>query len=224
MAVYYDGISLQNQRKVNMDSLLLKRRTLDGQELYLAAVCDGVGSLEQGALAASLATKMLSVWFDDLMDTNRLGLRLRDHVLDIHKRVGESARTYQVHTASTLSALLLDRVHYYIVHVGDSRIYCARAGRIEQLTQDQVSCGSLTSYIGHEKPPSIFYNEGILLGELFLLCTDGLYKRMEDMVLQAELMKVEKKHLRKTIEHLVGYAIDKGERDNISLAIILNER
>lgn len=224
MAVYYDGISLQNQRKVNMDSLLLKRRSLGGQELCLATVCDGVGSLEQGALAASLATRMLSVWFDNLKDTSRLGLRLRDHVLEIHKRVEESARTYQIHTASTLSALLLDRVRYYVVHVGDSRIYCAWEGSLVQLTQDHVSCGRLISCIGHEKPPSIFYNEGILRDELFLLCTDGLYKRMEDAVLQAELMKVEKKHLRKTIEHLVGYAIDKGEKDNISLALILNER
>lgn len=207
-----------------MDSLLLKRRSLAGRELCLAVVCDGVGSLEQGAFAASAAVRMLSVWFEKLESANRIGLQLRDYVMEIHQRVLEAARGYQIRTASTLSALLLDGERYYVVHIGDSRIYCFRNGIFERLTQDQVRCGRVTSCLGHENRPNIQYNEGILYGELFLLCTDGLYKRLDDDFFQTELAGKDKKCLKKTVEQLAQCAVGRGEKDNISLALVLNER
>ena len=207
-----------------MDSLLLKRRSLAGRELCLAVVCDGVGSLEQGAFAASAAVRMLSVWFEKLESANRIGLQLRDYVMEIHQRVLEAARGYQIRTASTLSALLLDGERYYVVHIGDSRIYCFRNGIFERLTQDQVRCGRVTSCLGHENRPNRQYNEGILYGELFLLCTDGLYKRLDDDFFQTELAGKDKKCLKKTVEQLAQCAVGRGEKDNISLALALNER
>lgn len=57
MAFFYDGISLQNGRSVNMDSLLLDSWQVGDEELCLAAVCDGVGSLTDGAFAASSAAR-----------------------------------------------------------------------------------------------------------------------------------------------------------------------
>lgn len=224
MAVYYDGISLQNRKGTNMDSILLKRKTLAGRELCLAVVCDGVGSLEQGAFAASAAVRMFSTWFEKLESENRIGLELRDYVMEIHQRVLKAARGYQIRTASTLSALLLDGERYYVVHIGDSRIYCYRDGIVEQLTQDQVCRGRLTSCLGHENRPSIQYNEGVLHGELFLLCTDGLYKRLDDSFFQSELAGTDKKRLKKTVEQLAQCAVEQGEKDNISLALVLNER
>ena len=224
MAVYYDGISLQNRRGTNMDSLLLKRKTLAGRELCLAVVCDGVGSLVQGAFAASVAVRMFSTWFEKLESENRIGLELRDYVMEIHQRVLEAARGYQIRTASTLSALLLDGERYYVVHIGDSRIYCFRDGVFERLTQDQVCCGRLTSCLGYENRPDIQYNEGTLQGELFLLCTDGLYKHLDDDFIFFVLKGKDKKLLKKTVERLARCAVDRGEKDNISLALVLNER
>ena len=57
MACLYDGISLQNQRPVNMDSLLMKERAIDGRSVCMAVVCDGVGSMTDGAFAASSAVR-----------------------------------------------------------------------------------------------------------------------------------------------------------------------
>lgn len=80
MACVYDGISLTNGRAVNMDSLLLKSRTVAGTEVCLAAVCDGVGSLADGALSAQWAVQMLYNWLENLEDAEELGARLRDYV------------------------------------------------------------------------------------------------------------------------------------------------
>ena len=63
-----------------MDSLLLKSRLVQERELCIAAVCDGVGGLADGAYAASSTVKMLSNWFENLENTDGLGPRLREYI------------------------------------------------------------------------------------------------------------------------------------------------
>lgn len=223
MIYLYDGMSIQNKRSTNMDSLLLKERKIAGRNLYMAVVCDGVGSMEDGAFASSMAVRMLSEWLDSVTDTYRLGLCLRDQVAEINQRIAEAAHAHGLQTASTLSALLLDEGYYYIVHIGDSRIYSYCDGGLTQLTQDQTSNGRLTSCLGRMEKMSIFYNEGSFAGGTFLLCSDGLYKRMDLEHLCAELAQVSQKNLKKTMERLTKYVIQRGEADNISLAILIHE-
>lgn len=217
------GLSLQNQRTVNMDSLLIKQRKICGQQVCLAVVCDGVGSMADGAVAASDAVHCLSTWMDQLTALTRVGLALRDVVQQTNESIVQKARIQGLKTASTLSALLLVEGRYYIVHLGDSRIYSYAAGAMTQLTYDQVQDGKLTSCIGWMLRPEIYYNEGICTGNGFLLCSDGLIKRTDPAQLQMELTQVKKKTLKKTAERMAQYAVQCGEMDNISLVLILCE-
>lgn len=220
----YAGMSIQNRRARNMDSLLLKERDLCQKSLCIAVVCDGVGSLEDGALAATMAVRMLGAWFDALQDTGRLGLKLRDQALEINRVIYHTARSFGIQTAATLSALLLDESQYYIVHLGDSRIYSCREGRLTLLTQDQVSkSGKLSSCLGHTEEIMPFYNEGTLDGQTFLLCSDGLYKRMDPIILQKRVGMATGRNLKKIMGNLVRYVVDRGEQDNISLALVIND-
>lgn len=204
-----------------MDSLLLKERPIMNETVYLAMVCDGVGSMADGAFAASEAVRRISAWFDSLSDTFRIGLRLRDMVLEVNQKITDMAREQGLRTASTLSALLLVGDRFYIVHAGDSRIYGYRDGEITRLTQDDTSeDGKLTACIGRGRLDRLFYNEGIVQEKLFLLCSDGLYKRMDEAYLLAELEQADGRKLQKTIERLARYVVDRGERDNISLALV----
>lgn len=224
MIYAFDGISLQNGRKVNMDSLLLKSRSVQDTELCMAAVCDGVGSLADGAFAASSAVWMLSNWFENLEDTNRLGLRLRDYVSSVNLAIATKARSKQIETACTLSCLLLWDEQYCVVHVGDSRIYLWEGGILCQLTRDQVRAGRLTSVVGHRTETDIFYMEGIRHGgQRFLLCSDGLYKRMNLALLAAAMQHLSRRNLQKTLRQLTDYVIDQGEQDNVSVAILMND-
>lgn len=217
----YDGISQQNQRNTNMDRLLLKKRTIAGQDVFLAVVCDGVGSMENGAVASSNAVQMLRAWMDDLEDTARLGLRLRDYVLEVNRQIVVQAREMGIRTATTLSALLLTEDQYYVVHAGDSRIYSFENEQLVQLTVDQVASGKLTTCIGYTEHMTLYYNEGIQQGKRFLLCSDGLYKRMNIDYLKQELAGVNGRTIKKVLERLTQYVIAQGETDNISVAIVL---
>lgn len=223
MSVLYHGCSIQNKRSINMDSLLLKERVVDGQSICLAVICDGVGSVHEGAFASSTAIKMMGFWFDGIQSLECLGLQLRNCVLDINESIVQKAQQRKICTASTLSALLVGNGHYYIANVGDSRIYGVNGCQLTQLTQDQTSNGKLTSWIGRPNHIDVFYNEGICGAERFLVCSDGLYKKMEHTYLQRTLAHTGRKNIGKSIDQMVQYVIDQGETDNISAAIVLCE-
>lgn len=220
----YDGISVKNLRSTNMDGVLLKERMVVGKAIYLAVVCDGVGSMEDGALASAMATELLGGWFDSLHDLKGMGTKMLGVVAEINGTILRTAREQRLRTASTLSALLLDGSNYYIVHAGDSRIYVYRDGVLRQLTRDQTNGGKLTSCIGRMENVPLVYDEGKYENDIFLLCTDGLYRKLTQENICGFLASAHKKGLENTIRQMVSLAMEKGERDNISLAILMNER
>lgn len=223
MTFFYDGTSIQNRRKNNMDSLLLKERNIGESPVCILAVCDGVGGLADGAFASSVAVRKLWEWFDNLDSCQRLGLRMRDAVLEINLAIVNTARERGLRTGTTLSALILTEGRYYIVHTGDSRIYLLQNGVLECLTEDQVIGSCLAACLGHSEKTDLFYNEGHFTNGPFLACSDGLYKRVTAAQLQAELQQLHRKNMRQTIERLLSYALEQGESDNISLAVVWNE-
>jgi len=207
-----------------MDSLLMKERDIDGSPTCILAVCDGVGGLVDGAFASSTAVRLLSEWFNGVDSLQRLGLRMRDAVLEINRRIVDMAREKGLRTGTTLSVLLLSDGGYYIVHTGDSRIYLLRNGGLGCLTEDQAQGSCLTACLGGSERANLYYNEGKFVHGPFLICSDGLYKRVTSQQIQAELEQTNRKNTRKTIERLLQYALERGERDNISLAVVWCER
>ncbi|MES2638955.1 MAG: PP2C family serine/threonine-protein phosphatase [Myxococcota bacterium] len=104
----------------------------------LLAVADGMGGHDDGDLASSAAVQALS----------RLYLRppppdpeatLRDFLLDAHRRLRARVAVggkVKMGTTLTVAWLLGDRLTW--AHVGDSRLYHWREGRITRLTRDQT--------------------------------------------------------------------------------------
>lgn len=109
-----------------------------GSTGILLAVADGMGGHDDGDLASSAAVQALS----------RLYLRppppdpeatLRDFLLDAHKRLRTRVAVggkVKMGTTLTVAWLLGDRLTW--AHVGDSRLYHWREGRITRLTRDQT--------------------------------------------------------------------------------------
>jgi len=220
----FNGISLQNGRQSNMDSLLLKNRIIDKKNIMLAVVCDGVGSLSDGAFASGTAVKMLSEWFSELTDMNRIGIILRDVILKINLYIVSEAKKNNMNTASTLSALLLIENNYYAVHIGDSRIYIYENDLFSILTNDDVSeSGKLRGCIGQTENIFLQYFEGAAENKTFLLCSDGLYKRMNIEFLTEKMKNFGKRYLKEYVNSLPKYVIECGEKDNITFALIKME-
>ena len=222
----YHGFSLQNKRPSNMDSLLLKRGAIQGKSALLALVCDGVGSMADGAFASGEAARMLGEWFDQAEGAGRIGLEMRDAVLRINRAIIARARENRMDTATTLSALLIIDHLYHVVHIGDSRIYCYDGGLAEDLalsllTSDDVSeSGKLSACIGQTEDVFPQYGEGAAGDKIFLLCSDGLYKRVEKDMMLSTMKNWGRQSLKGPAEALARYAADRGEQDNITIALV----
>lgn len=221
MNYLFNGISLQNGRQSNMDSLLLKNRLIDKKNVLLTAVCDGVGSLSDGSFASGTTIQMLSGWFSQLTDTIRIGIRLRDVILEINAYIVSEAKKNNINTATTLSALLLIENEYYIIHIGDSRIYSYENDVLLVLTNDDVSeSGKLTACIGQTENIFLKYSEGTTDDKTFLICSDGLYKRMSTDFMIEKMKSWSKRSLKEPLNSLPQYVIERSEKDNITLALV----
>lgn len=221
---YGEGLSLQNQRPSNMDSIVYQTRGGDTGEMLLAVVCDGVGSTRDGAFASQYCATALKDWFRSASE-QRVGLSLRDHVLRLNTELLELTQTQGLETATTLSALLLAGGQSVVVHIGDSRIYRYRAGELQQITVDDVSAaGRLTGCIGRWENIRLYYDEESADAQGYFLCSDGLYKGMEKERMQAYMARNSRFCRKRRLKRMADEAIANGSKDNISAILIRQKK
>ncbi len=221
MDYYFEGLSIKNSRTVNMDSLLLKERTINGIEAVLIVICDGVGSLENGGYASGVAVKLLAQWLEDIDTIINIEFSFKNYIQTINKHIIDNSNKKKIKTATTLTALLLVSDKYYICHLGDSRIYCVENDELICLTEDHISVdGKLKAVLGLKDKIDIQFLEGNVDNKVFLVCSDGLYKRIDFSYMLSVLKIKNKKEMVKAIESLTNYVIEQKEKDNITLAIV----
>jgi protein phosphatase/serine/threonine-protein phosphatase Stp1 len=137
--------------------------------------------------------------------------------------------------ASTIVALLLRGEHFAALWAGDSRLYLLRGGALSRITRDHsvvqemVDAGTLapeeaerhphaniiTRAVGQEGALELDKIAGRLhAGDVFLLCSDGLFKDMEEARIAALLAQGADAPM------LVETALAAGGRDNISAVVL----
>ena len=138
-----------------------------------------------------------------------------------------------------VSVLALDD-HVVLAHVGDSRIYRIRGGEITQISRDhslvqqQIDRGIITREeaqesqyrhlitraLGLKEAVEIDVEEHpVLIGDTFLLCSDGL----SDLVEDAEMLAAVREHpddLERACQALIDRANEKGGDDNVTVLLV----
>ena len=183
-------------------------------ERHLCCVlADGAGGHGGGDIASKIAVQELIGGFsrEPSQDGQALaGLVRRTNAALISQRVPGTPRQ-DMH--STAVCLVIDFVHHqaHWAHAGDSRMYWLRAGRVHARTRDHslvqalVDAGVLTEQQmqGHPKRSELRSALGIAAeqlevtgsnggdavqpGDVFMLCTDGLWEYIGDAVLERTL-------------------------------------
>lgn len=228
-------------RKVNQDAILFRCIEDEGQYFAIGAVCDGVGGLERGELASRLVIREVKTWFDSIAAWIRiptvkaevLYAHLLDGAEEWNAKVREMAVLENIRTGTTLSLILIIREHYYIVQVGDSRIYKYRQS-LEQLTTDatvsHLKDGRMKPYLSNYmgKGETLWFSslEGTVLeGDMFLFCSDGgCHLLTEEDVGNLYANRTHKTDWTEISGKLAETMIERGERDNVSVGIIMTER
>ena len=223
-------------REKNEDSIILQAIEQQGEWFAVGAVCDGIGGLEQGEVASRLIISELKGWFEKIsrwiniaqMDGNTLFSQL---ILDVqvwNRKVCEYCAIHRIKSGTTLSLLMILRNQYYIIHVGDSRIYRYN-GFMEQLTQDEVTEKNgksyLNNFIGKSKQLKYTTASGKLCsGDVFLYCSDGFYHRFtqNDMEKMMEKYRICGSVYRICVDG-IKLMEERMEKDNISVGMVIVE-
>lgn len=132
-------------KNTNQDSLAVKGITVEGRKCVLGILCDGVGGLQMGELASATMVKAFARWMTERMPylfVNGITEEVvRSEWAALIGEYNDKIRTFgkenKASMGTTLAALLLMDDKYYIVNIGDSRVYEIRE-RASVLTRDQT--------------------------------------------------------------------------------------
>lgn len=211
-------------------------------------VADGVGGHHGGETASRAAIEAITEYVKETMkafytadehDENAFFSALKDAAATCHRTVIERAdATGQPTAATTLTLFVGVWPSLYVLHVGDSRLYLYRQGRVQQLTRDQtmaqdlVDMGALpksaaaqsplshvlTSAMGgSEAVPDVTRVE-LLRGDAVLLCTDGLTKHVSDDQIAARMRN--RTSAEQVVRALIDDALAGGGTDNVTVLVV----
>jgi protein phosphatase len=232
------------------DSQVFER--LRGPEGWLFVVADGVGGVAGGALASETAVTTLTEFLGQATACfNRLDPDKEHELLEelesavhaAHRKITETygsggrGRHATPGPATTLTMALLVPPRAYIIHVGDSRAFYLRRGRLRQLTRDQTTGeymvsmgawteeqaaaapigGTLISAVGADEMTPAVGLVDLQPGDALLLCTDGLTRHVSDERITELLERTTDAEA--ACRALVDDALAGGGHDNITVIV-----
>ena len=171
----------------NEDSFLVE----EGLGLYV--VCDGAGIGPAGEVASREAVAALEEFVERAetqfgeslsrqLASQHFAGRAIGHAMEAVLRKGRSDPELSG-MATTATMLLAHGRRGVIGHVGDSRAYLIRDGRIHQLTVDHEWTEQANGGGGSEANEIDTFSIALRPGDTYLLCTDGAERVVEDPVL-----------------------------------------
>jgi len=222
-------------------------------DIGLMVLADGMGGYNAGEVASGIAVQIVTDLATDGAEREerddidphsglmRQSIVLRDAIYRSNKIIFQTANS-QTHCegmGTTIVACMFYDNKISIAHVGDSRAYRLREGKLEQVTADHSLLQELvdrgfyseeeaqrstnrnyvTRALGVEPTVEVEVHEyDVLPGDIFLLCSDGLPDMVEDDDIHLTISTFNDS-LDVVGQQLVDLANDHGGRDNISVML-----
>jgi protein phosphatase len=224
----------------------LGRLTSDSRG-FVFLVADGVGGGPGGQLASGTALTAIVDYVIHAMDlyldidetTEPMFVaQLRRSVERGHEKIrAESGPAKTNGMATTLTMVTVRWPKAYLVHVGDSRCYRLRSGKLELMTKDQtmaqvlMDAGALNpdtaehsglkhvlwSALGGREASPETHTSTIQFDDIMLICSDGLTKHVTDDEIRDHLIR--SRGSEATTRQLLDLALERGGSDNITVVM-----
>lgn len=236
-------------REKNEDNVLIS------SDLGLGVVADGMGGHSAGEIASSIAVSVLA---ETIRKINTGALKIPDTFLPklspserkllmaanlANVAIYSTAQSSDIYKmmGTTLTGVLFEKDCAIAVHVGDSRIYLLREGKIVQITTDHSLAmehvrrgllskaeadrskiqNVLTRAMGIKKNIEFdLLKFPVKPGDVLVLCSDGLYKGLTEEAIAQILMQDKDMPIVKLCRHLVRTSNEHDGQDNISAVVI----
>lgn len=238
-------------RDHNEDNFLVDKK------LSLFIVADGMGGHAAGEVASAIAVRTIHEeikrereLLQDYVNGARGASRVTNNdirallehaVLNACSRIHEEAQNDPAKRGmgTTLSAFLVLGTRGFIAHVGDSRIYLLRSGKVQQITEDHtvlnelLKRGKLTpeqiEKVGHknaitravgvyERVEVDTVSLELLAGDAFLLTSDGLTGYLNEPEELVPYLTAEDGDA--GAQGLITLANERGGKDNITVIVV----
>jgi serine/threonine protein phosphatase PrpC len=247
---FYAATDVGKVRDHNEDNFLVDKK------LGLFIVADGMGGHAAGEVASAIAVRTVheeirreKELLDDYVSgatgaskvTPKDVVALLEHAVQracskIHEEARADANKRGMGT--TLSALLVVGSQGFIAHVGDSRIYLARAGRVQQVTEDHTVYNELIKRgkLSREQIEKVQQKNAItravgvyervevdtlvvelIAGDMIVLASDGLHGYLEAAEELAQPLLLDGDA---SVKALVELANARGGKDNITTVVV----
>jgi PPM family protein phosphatase len=226
---FIERTDIGRQRRGNEDSSFARPPVF--------VVADGMGGAQAGEIASRIAVETFE---RGLPDDGSPEERLAACVQTANKQIYERSRTEHERAGmgTTLTAAYLDDTQVAIAHVGDSRAYLFRDGKLQRLTRDHslvgelVRQGKLTEEQAEEHPQRSIITRALgpeptvdvdtstypgRAGDVLLLCSDGLTSMISEEQIADTLASSE--DLASAADQLIDEANAAGGRDNITVVL-----
>jgi PPM family protein phosphatase len=221
------------RRKRNEDSVLV----LESASLFVVA--DGMGGYRGGEIASKLAVSTIerafvTKTFDGPLD-DAIPRRASELVRAIQmaneailERAGEDDQLAGMGTTICAARFSANKQRLYVGHVGDSRVYIFRNGKLRQMTSDHTmkdlgvvgeGAAHLSRAVGvwPVVPIDVVFGKP-QPGDVYVLCSDGLTKMVSDEGIRSVLAQSAAPAV--VAEALVKAANDHGGKDNVSVIVV----
>jgi PPM family protein phosphatase len=236
-------LSLQGTRESNQDRVSVAL----AQDAALLIACDGMGGHADGEAAAEIAQRSMSERFAQSQ------LPLLDPLGFLHLSLGVAHQGVVIYGSqvpielrprATCAVCVVQQSSAYWAHVGDSRIYHLRAGRVRDRTRDHshvellvregvISAGQVQNHplrnfvescLGGEAilpEMAVSTRHALLPGDVLLVCTDGFWANLDESTIASAFVTLGLP-LRETLEALAAQALLNAgaASDNTSVAAL----
>ena len=222
---YFIGYLWEKGRKErNQDALAFWWMNKKNKHSLMGVVCDGIGGLQEGENASTYVVRQLVSWFlSEGYCEKRISVmerRIRQLLYQLHTELKEYGQKKEIALGSTASLFIVKNKSLLWVHIGDSRIYYYKRGKVKRLTRDhKEKNGALNRAVGvgQWKLPDM---GRIHLGkkERILICTDGFYRGMreEDLKILMARQGLESDTASRMLKQIYQKKRSMGESDDIS--------
>lgn len=218
-------------REKNEDSIFMETHEFGNKCSGIFAVADGVGGLEQGEIASSVAVEHVKKWWSYfvknpmptgqiLESLEKMTLKADGYLKDLSKKTDEYVRM-----ATTLSVFLIYDNMGFITHIGDSKIYRKDSSGIfsqisvnhlrKKADSDRYLLSEYLSSLSKMPSPQLLAFT-LYPDERFYIGSDGAFSRESLSLIQNE----QKTDL---CQDLITLQRKQGERDNISIISVLTK-
>lgn len=239
---FYSATNTGRARTNNEDSVALD------EEVSLAVLADGMGGYNAGEVASGMATAFIRAelgrWLQQAAGnaTDSDVRRAMDICVDNANRAIFNAANSNPQYAgmgTTLVVAVFRGTRLLVGHVGDSRAYRIRSGRIQQITRDhsllqeQIDAGLITpeqaAFSANKNlvTRAVGVEDTVLLethqhdvqpGDVYLLCSDGLSDMLDDAAIGQLVLG--RDALDDACNALIDAANEAGGKDNISVILV----